>query len=88
VRISAKYKRKTLSGLVLSFICDASLSFYPLGPPVFVYYTALKSRGVCPFQDYWQLSLFTWPTLTGILLETGSIVEIAAPWYTFRTSLN
>ena len=34
--ISAKYRRKTLHGLEPSFMCDASLSFFPLGPPVYV----------------------------------------------------
>ena len=38
--ISAKYRRKKLSGLEPSFMCDASLSF-PLGPPVCVCATLL-----------------------------------------------
>jgi len=40
VIISAKYRRKTLSGLEPSFMCDASLSV-SLGPPVYVCATLL-----------------------------------------------
>ena len=41
VSISAKYRRRTLSGLELPLMCDASLLFYPLGPPVYVCATLL-----------------------------------------------
>ena len=41
VIISAKYRRKTPSGLEPSFMCDVSLSFFPLGPPVYVCATLL-----------------------------------------------
>ena len=55
-------------------MCDASLSSFPLGPPVYVCvcYTALRARGACPLQGYCLLNLFTWPTLTGNLFVRGT----------------
>ena len=72
--ISAKYRRKMRSGLEPSFMCDASLSFFSMGPPVYVCYTyaALRARGACPLQGYWLLILYTWPTLTGIIFMRGT----------------
>ena len=46
--------------------------FISSGAPVYVCYTALRSRGACPLQGYWLLSLFTWSTLTSILFVRGT----------------
>jgi len=85
-------------------MCDASLSSFPLGPPVYVCYTALRERWGCPLQGYCLLNLFTWPTLTSILfvrgtwrnwtaglMTTGCLVvrfRLWQPWHIFNTSLN
>ena len=58
VIISAKYRRKTLSGLEPSFMWDASLSF-PLGPPVYVCSTLLwgqEGRVHCRVIGWWVCS--------------------------------
>ena len=98
-----KIQKKNV-GLEPSFMWDASLSFFPLKPPVYVCYTALRARGACPMQVYCLLSLFTWPILTSILfvrgtgrnwtaglVTTGCLVvrlRLWQPWHTFKTSLN
>jgi hypothetical protein len=101
---SAKYRRKTLSGLKPSFMCDISLSFFPLGAPVNVCATLLWGQ---EGHVHWRVTaccLFTWSTLNGILfvrgtgrnwtaglVTTGCLVarlRLWQPWHTVRTFLN
>jgi hypothetical protein len=72
-------------------------------PCIGVCHSALRARVASWLQGYWLLSLFTRPTLTGILLIRGIgwnwtpglsdywlvvWLRLWQPWHTFRTSLN
>ena len=87
--ISAKYRRKMLSGLEPSFMCDASLSFFPVGPPVYVCNTLLwgqEERVHCRVTGCWvcspgPLSPASSSSEALVKIELLDLWQLAVWWY-------